>query len=824
MATADYLRSGDSIAHTPVADVAAGSVIVQGELIGISRRNLVANQPGQLHIAGAFRVPKATGGGTAAVVGSDIWWDAAQQIAVASVGPNGNKYFGKCAEAASDADATLKVVIGQSAGGVGGSQITGFVQGSVIFAGATGLAEDNANIFYDDANNRLGLGLTNPSEQLEITDSARIGRDMRVLGNLIVDGTRTIIESETVNVADNHFFMNSGYTVQSPQTGGVVVNYSPTGVVDSVSAGTFVAGVPSTSNPTVTTVGASVYSAEDIIQISGSVENDGLYEVESHAANVLTIRGIGTSGTTFDFFQNDFTANASDNATITKIGISIARAGTDGKWETASAFDSLSISFDKLANRAETLTAGSLLFSDSSGRIDQDNANIFWNDSTKQLSIGTSAADASSLVDLTSTTKGFLGPRMTSTERDAISSPAAGLEIYNSTTNRANIFTGSQWKQAVITPASTLTVGSVPFVIADGEIDDDNDNFFWDNTAKRAGLGTNTPDEIVHIAKLVDGVAVGLLIENSQANTGGSTNETAEIRFGFGGNNDAARISVTKKSDYTSTANEDSALRLWVDINGTATQIVSILNSGFLLGVPASKLDFNGDAGGGGQAIRYKDAGGSLRSALAFPGSDLVALSNQAANGTVEIRANTTTAGSGGEKTIAIFEDDKIQTLMGASTGRSTVGGVADSQFTDVGNVGLGEDTLQTFTLPANALNADGKAIRIRAIFRCAQNNNLKTVKLHFGGTVIGQSGVASLNNRTITFDAIVVRTGASAQRSTTSRVEGVDGLLADNTLILRKTPAENTAGAIAIKGTGETDTAANDDVIQESMLVEFLN
>ena len=340
--------------------------------------------------------------------------------------------------------------------------------------------------------------------------------------------------------------------------------------------------------------------------------------------------------------------------------------------------------------------------------------------------------------------------------------------------------------------------------------------------ASGLGIGT-TPDELAHFAKAVDGEFTGLLIENSQPADAG-TNETAEIRFGFGGNNDVARIRIEKKADYQSAANEDSAMRFFIDINGVATRVVSVLNSGLSLSVPASKVDFMGTAGGGGQGVRYKDAGGSTRNALMFPGSDIVALSNQATDGTVEIRANTSTAGSSGEKTIAVFEDDKIRTLMGASTGRSTVGGVADSQFIDVGNVGLGEDVLQTFTLPANALNANGKAIRIRAIFRTAENANVKTIKHHFGGTVIGQSGAAALNNRTIYFDVIVVRTGASAHRSTAMRIEGVDGLLADNTQILRKFPTDDTTAAIVIKGTGQTTTDVNDDVIQESMLVEFLN
>jgi hypothetical protein len=36
--------------------------------------------------------------------------------------------------------------------------------------------------------------------------------------------------------------------------------------------------------------------------------------------------------------------------------------------------------------------------------------------------------------------------KLTSTQRDAISSPATGLMIYNTTTNKLNFFDGSAWE------------------------------------------------------------------------------------------------------------------------------------------------------------------------------------------------------------------------------------------------------------------------------------------------------------------------------------------------------------------------------------------
>ncbi|MEX1384028.1 hypothetical protein [Lutibacter sp.] len=68
-----------------------------------------------------------------------------------------------------------------------------------------------------------------------------------------------------------------------------------------------------------------------------------------------------------------------------------------------------------------------------------------------QVGIGTVTPNTSAILDVDVTSlaangkKGFLPPRMTTTERDAIVSPATGLLIYNSTTNILNYYTGSGW-------------------------------------------------------------------------------------------------------------------------------------------------------------------------------------------------------------------------------------------------------------------------------------------------------------------------------------------------------------------------------------------
>jgi hypothetical protein len=69
---------------------------------------------------------------------------------------------------------------------------------------------------------------------------------------------------------------------------------------------------------------------------------------------------------------------------------------------------------------------------------------IYQNASGK-VGIGTESPNAA--LDISSTSNGILIPRMTTAERDLISNPALGLQIYNTTTNCFNVWNGSSWGQ-----------------------------------------------------------------------------------------------------------------------------------------------------------------------------------------------------------------------------------------------------------------------------------------------------------------------------------------------------------------------------------------
>jgi uncharacterized protein (TIGR02145 family) len=74
----------------------------------------------------------------------------------------------------------------------------------------------------------------------------------------------------------------------------------------------------------------------------------------------------------------------------------------------------------------------------------------------QSLAINTdgSPANASALLDVKSTSRGFLPPRMTTVQRDLIATPAAGLVIFNSTVNSLQLYDSTGWV-SLTTPSNS---------------------------------------------------------------------------------------------------------------------------------------------------------------------------------------------------------------------------------------------------------------------------------------------------------------------------------------------------------------------------------
>jgi len=111
--TVQFIQEGSSVDYTPGAIVTAGSVVVQGDLVGVAKLDIPANTLGALAVSGVFDFPKATGGGTAIAAGATVYWDVADEEAKEDSEAGANKLIGKTILAAADDDTTVRVRMSQ---------------------------------------------------------------------------------------------------------------------------------------------------------------------------------------------------------------------------------------------------------------------------------------------------------------------------------------------------------------------------------------------------------------------------------------------------------------------------------------------------------------------------------------------------------------------------------------------------------------------------------------------------------------------------------------------------------------------------------------
>lgn len=148
---------------------------------------------------------------------------------------------------------------------------------------------------------------------------------------------------------------------------------------------------------------------------------------------------------------------------------------------------------------------------------------------TGNLGVGTTSVNASAALEISSTSKGVLFPRLSSSQRDAISSPATGLVIFNSTFNKLQVYTGAPINGA----ASSEFCGGVHFY---------RDGIYYNNIGQSfIAASSNTLKSItIKVSefsspgyvtiKLYSGSGIGGSII---ATTGGSITTAGDLTFNF---------------------------------------------------------------------------------------------------------------------------------------------------------------------------------------------------------------------------------------------------------------------------------------------------
>ena len=101
-------------------------------------------------------------------------------------------------------------------------------------------------------------------------------------------------------------------------------------------------------------------------------------------------------------------------------------------------------------------------FAVSNGTSGPQTGTVIFSVTTDSVGVGITTPNSKAMLDVTSTTRGFLPPRMTTVQRDAITSVPAGLMVYNTTTNKLNFYNGSAWEAVSSTSTSATTTTVAP--------------------------------------------------------------------------------------------------------------------------------------------------------------------------------------------------------------------------------------------------------------------------------------------------------------------------------------------------------------------------
>jgi hypothetical protein len=287
---------------------------------------------------------------------------------------------------------------------VGTTPITSGTVGRVLFEGTGNVLQESANLFWDNTNSRLGVGTASPTNRLSVIDTTAtyVANFRGSASTYIQIGANTIAGEQGVNMINSscqaflgvtgteaYFVGTSGATIMRFSIGGSE-RMRITGSTGNVGIGT-------------TTDAGYKLDVNGTARVQSALTATANINVDSGATNSAIL--FKTSGTSKGVIGTDNSIFGVNNSII---GLYVYGAND----------------FELSTNNIRRLIA-------------KGNGNIL---------IGTTTDIASSKLTVESTTQGFLPPRMTTTQKNAIASPAAGLVVYDTTLGKLCVRTASSWE------------------------------------------------------------------------------------------------------------------------------------------------------------------------------------------------------------------------------------------------------------------------------------------------------------------------------------------------------------------------------------------
>jgi hypothetical protein len=355
----------------------------------------------------------------------------------------------------------------------------------------------SSNLFWDNSTNELGIRTGNPEGTLHV-----VGADSNSTAYTAIFRNSTAIHTLIVR-NDGRV----GIGIDSPaQTLHVAGTMRLTG---SNGTGTTLVSRNASGDISATTIGTGLNLSDNTLSFTGNTGVSG-----SGAANKITYWSSASAITSDTDLHWDPTTNrlgvgtASPNQTIEVAG-TMRVTGSTGTGTTLMARDAngdvsaITVSTGlALSNNILTASGGvtgtgtptRLAFWGTASSL-SSNANLYWDNTTNRLGVGTSAPNQTLQVTGTMRLTSSTGTSTTVMGRNAAGDIAA-ITIGTGLDLSSNVLTVTGGTSGV---SGTIATGQVAYGTATDTIGGTN-NLFWDNAAIELGIGTNAPARTLHVA------------------------------------------------------------------------------------------------------------------------------------------------------------------------------------------------------------------------------------------------------------------------------------------------------------------------------------
>lgn len=476
-----------------------------------------------------------------------------------------------------------------SATTVAGSSSAASSTGAIQFNSGNSFAGDANNLFWDDANNRLGIGTSVPGWGLEVSRTTS-SADGIIIRNL-----------STNSNASAQVRMYASGALGSGSIGVTGANYTALPILTSrtfIDAGTYYNGVAINTETTTPIVfgtnstergrfdgsgnlGIGTQSPTATLEVSGSFTVSTSTQTTTPSLYVGTNGnvGIGTNapGSTLDV-KTDTTSTyfrLTSQNTHTRLRNVDGGAGNDGLMDIspipATEADG---SYIRMFRDTSTTDAVQLLILQGNGSVNANtilggNINSYLNALSGNVGIGKIAPTAKLDVTGNVSVSGIIDVGHTAL---ACSTTISGSIRYETTSDTLQICTGSGWKSLASTtiPSTVDGAGSTNHVAYWSDANSltyDSSQLYWDATNNRLGIGTGSPAYVLDVrgGQLVSGSSAGYYV--ADRTTGVSV--SAIYRQG-------------------------AVTRLWDNVAGDVIAYTSASKVGIGTTAPNAKLEVNG--------------------------------------------------------------------------------------------------------------------------------------------------------------------------------------------------------------------------------------